>query len=177
MRHLTKSLTCLTLVLLLAGMSGCKDAEVNEDGAVPVSEEAVEETVDETSPPKPGVDLMFYSMPEDPPGHDLVVGEAQILPEIQKPQTGGACPVRIASDGETTKVTILSMTINCCTERVQPSVVVKDGVAEIRIYEYMPDVCECVMQRSVRFALSPFDAEGLEFHIYANDDTEPCVVK
>ncbi|MBU0740780.1 hypothetical protein KKG45_01845 [bacterium] len=124
--------------------------------------------------PHANPDLKHFPMPDVLPGQELVVGAAEIMPEIQKPATGGVCPVTVTVRGDTTEVTILSMSINCCTERVRPSVAVTGGVAEVRIWEYMTDVCECFFMRSVRFRLAPFDPEGLAFRIYANDHTTPC---
>jgi len=49
-------------------------------------------------------------------------------------------------------------------------------VVEIRLYEYLPDVCECLMQRSVAFKLTGFDPTGLEFRIFSNADGTPCHV-
>ena len=56
------------------------------------------------------------------PGAELIVGRVKLLPEIRKPDTGGSCPLAITTSGDTTFVTILSMSINCCTEKVAASI-------------------------------------------------------
>ena len=38
----------------------------------------------------------------------------------------------------------------------------------------MTDFCECFHTRAVRFAVAPFDPEGLEFQVYQNDRMLPC---
>jgi hypothetical protein len=127
--------------------------------------------------PSPAInpDLKHYPQPESLPGAALVVaGATRIMPEIRKPDRGGRCPVTVDVRGDTTYVTLLSLPINCCTEEIAPSVEVKDGVAEIRIWEYMTDICECFTQRAVRFALAPFDPSGLEFHVFLNDRSISC---
>jgi hypothetical protein len=176
----TTRLTGLILLIMLVVLAGCKDSEVNGEtgeAAVAEAEEVIgEEGVDVPVAHSPTADLAFYPMPADLPGQEMVVGDVRIAPEIQKPTTGGDCPVRVSHAGETIKVTILSMTLNCCTEGIKPSVEIADGVVEVRLYEYLPDVCECLMQRSVMFQLTGFDPTGLEFRIYSNADGTPCHV-
>jgi len=165
-RPLRAVLAALACVLAIAG---CKDAERGSDRT---DETAVAEV--DTPAPADNPDLRHYPMPDVLPGQDLLVGEAEIMPEIEAPATGGVCPVTMTVDGDTTEVTILSMSINCCTEQVRPSVSVADGVAELRVWEYMTDVCECFFKRSVRFRLAPFDPDGLTFRVYTNNRTTPC---
>ncbi len=161
----------LAALLLVLAAAGCKVPR--PEGGEAAAEAVVEDVAaDETPAVNP--DLVHFPMPDVLPGQDLVQGETEIMPEIRKPATGGVCPVAVTVDGDTTEVTILSMSVNCCTQRIRPSVEVRDGVAEVRIWEYMTDVCECFLQRSVRFRLAPFDPEGLEFRVFSNNRTAPC---
>jgi len=169
-RHLGAVLAVLSILACALWIAGCKDTQREGEN----TEESAAAAIDTPPAPADSPDLRHYPMPDVLPGQDLLVGEAEIMPEIETPATGGVCPVTVTVDGDTTEVTILSMRINCCTERVRPSVAVADGVAELRIWEYMTDVCECFFQRSVRFRLAPFDPDGLSYRVYANDRKTPC---
>lgn len=167
-------LLCAVLLFVLIAV-GCKEAR--EAGVGAAADSTVQDVAEEVATPvdtTDSPDLVHFPMPDVLPGQELVRGEAEILPEIRKPDTGGACPVTVSVDGDATVITLLSLSVNCCTERIRPSVEVRDGVAEVRIWEYMTDVCECTYQRAVRFRLVPFDPEGLEFRVFANNRSLPC---
>lgn len=167
------------LLALVLALGSCKDAEVNgetagaESATVAVAQDP--SSAGDVAPATPASsDLAFYPMPETLPGEELVVGGVALRPQIQAPERGGECPLRVSSDGTRTKIMVLSKTVNCCTDSIRASVERVGDIVDVRLYEYLPDVCECFNQRSVRLVLEPFDARGLEVRVFANADPEPC---
>ena len=165
----------IVLFLILLA-SGCREtpprAAVSDDPGPARREDAGSARNGEAS--VPAGDLKHFPMPEILPGTELVQGEVALLPPGPAPAPGSPGSLSVFARGDTTVVTVDSIDINCCTKQIRPSVDVRDGVVEIRLWEYMTDVCECFSRRSARFRLAPFDPAGLELLVYGNDRSIPC---
>ncbi len=176
-------LACAALLALVCALGACKDDETSQD-RTPVAEadapappvDAVPAPGDDPRPAPASPDLAFYPMPETLPGEELVAGRVSVRPQVQVPERGGECPLDVRSDGNRTMIMALSKTVNCCTDSIRASVEREGDVVHVRLYEYLPDVCECYNQRSVRLVLEPFDARGLEVRVYGNAEPEACGV-
>jgi hypothetical protein len=166
----------MIVLFLMVLTTGCREtpprAAVADDPGPVRHEGAVVTTTDEAM--VPAGDLKHFPMPENLPGTDLVRGEVELLPPGPAPAPGSPGALSVFVRGDTTVVTVASIDVNCCTKQIRPSVEVRDGIVEIRLWEYMTDVCECFSRRSACFRLAPFDPAGLEFRVYGNDRTSPC---
>ena len=158
----------IVLVALVCALGACKETDVREECVAPppVSETPVASS---TSP-----DPAAFPMLTELPGEAWVAGEIEVGPALGEPGSGGACPIEVTGDGSRTGITVRSVTLNCCTERIRASVERVVGGVDVRFYEYLPDICECMHARSLRLTLAPFDARGLEVRVYMNGATEPC---
>lgn len=167
-RKMSPATACILFILA----AGCREtpprAAVTDDPGPRRTGEVAAAAQDATG------DLKHFPMPEVLPGTDLMQGEVELLPPGPATDPGSPGALSVVVRGDTTVVTVASIDVNCCTKRIRPSVEVRDGVAEIRLWEYMTDVCECFSRRSARFRLAPFDPAGLEFRVYGNDRSIPC---
>ncbi len=173
---MARSVKSLLIVGFLLLTAGCREtpprAAVADDPGVAHGEGAAVGA--DAAATAPAGDLKHFPMPEILPGTDLVRGKVELLPPGPAPAPDGPGALSVVVRGDTTVVTVASIDINCCTKEIRTSVEVRDGVVEIRLWEYMTDVCECFSRRSARFRLAPFDPAGLEFRVYGNDRTTPC---
>ena len=178
MARLVKPLIVSCLLLLAVGCRETPPRAAVTDDPGPARHEdaglATKEATSNDATTPPAGDLKHFPMPEILPGTDLVQGMVELLPPGPVPAPGSPGALAVSVRGDTTVVTVASIDINCCTKQIRPSVEVRDGVVEIRLWEYMTDVCECFTRRSARFRLAPFDPTGLEFRVYGNDRTSPC---
>lgn len=167
-----KPLIVSFLMLLAAGCRETPPRAAVTDDPGPTRHDGAGVTTNDPATAPVG-DLKHFPMPEVLPGTDLVQGKVELLSPGPAPAPDSPGTLSVSVQGDTTVVTVASIDINCCTKQIRPSVEVRDGVVEIRLWEYMTDVCECFSRRSARFRLAPFDPTGLEFRVYGNDRTSP----
>ena len=94
-------------------------------------------------------DLARFPMPAHPAGAERVHGEITSAPAAGKLDT-----LLVARDGGLLRLTARGLRLNCCTERLRAGTAVADGELQVRLYQYLPDVCECFHRRDVTLSVA-----------------------
>jgi hypothetical protein len=147
---------------------GCVGAEQSADLA---AQQPPADTASETATDRPaGADLAGFPMPVTLAGEEHVVGPIRHTAEgVDQHRT---CAVRLQRDADQLAVAVTGLLVNCCTETLRAAVAASDGLVTVRLYQYLPDVCECTHRRDVSFALTGMD-QVTSLAVYLDDGTEP----
>jgi hypothetical protein len=152
----------------LALSLGCAGAEQSADH---VAEQVSTDT--SSSPakkPPAGADLAGFPMPAAPEGEDHVAGLIRhTATGVDQHQT---CAVRLQHEDGQLAVAVTGLLVNCCTETFRAAVVVTDRAVTVRLFQYLPDVCECTHRRDVSFELTDV-GEAASLEVYLDDGSEP----
>ncbi|HPF36452.1 MAG TPA: hypothetical protein P5571_13070 [Candidatus Krumholzibacteria bacterium] len=167
MNGLVRSILALILLLLVGCAGACREAGDARDAAPPAPAAAAAAPAAAPSAPLPG-----FPMPAAPTGEDLVLGEVVLGPAQGEVPPGGGCTLSVEPDGARTVLTVLSAQLNCCTERVRASVDASGETVDVRLYEYLPDLCECIHRRSLTLTLD-LDAGGRAVRVFFNAAPSP----
>jgi len=159
-------ITILTVAALMLCL-GCAGAEKTTDHD---TEAAVETTTDTPPPTTQSADLAGFPMPETLPGEHYVEGEIHHTSKYVN--LVGFYDVAFRREGDKFVVNINGAEVNCCTESLRAAISEKDGAVTVRLYEYLPDVCECTHKRDIWFNLKGIE-EITSVTVYLNDETEP----
>lgn len=150
---------------------GCAGAEKTaEHDSQPVAEQVVVDTTAGTVAAMPSaLDLAGFPMPDTLMGEDHVVEVGHTTKYVQPAQ---GTSFRFRYEGDDVVVNISSLTVNCCTESFRAAVDIVDGALTLRLYEYLPDVCECTHPRDIWVTLKDVgQVESLT--IFLNDAKDP----
>jgi hypothetical protein len=152
----------------LALCLGCAGAEQSADH---VAEHVSTDTASKpgTNPPA-GADLVAFPMPAAPEGEDHVVGPIRhTATGVDQHQT---CAIRLQDDDGQLAVAVTGLLVNCCTETFRAAVAVTSEAVTVRLFQYLPDVCECTHRRDVSFALTGV-GQPASLAVYLDDGPEP----
>lgn len=154
----------LLLVLMPVACTSQDDQPRGETTAGQESEPPAEDAVVQVSR-----DLAHYPMPSSLTGSSHTPGAISSLPH--DPAKGAIGALVFATIADTLKVTVCGVNTNCCTERMATSYVAIDAGADVGLYEYLPDVCECFQVRDVTFNVFPALASGSTVRVFHNGRT------
>ncbi len=148
-------LSALIGILLLTGlvMAACAG---NENSA---NEKA--------RPPAKSSDLSNYPRPAQTSGGEYLPGRVEDL--RRDPERGEAGKLVFSSAEDTLLVMLCGMRVNCCTEKLRASFTLTDSGADVMLYEYLTDVCECFHYRDISFRVYPALEKGKTLRVFAND--------
>lgn len=128
---------------------------------------------DTADPPATGgtaASVPGFPMPDPPFGEEHVAGA--VGHQASADQRASCAATAARADG-LTAVTVTGLRMNCCTMAVRAGVQVRGDTATVRLYEYLPDLCECTHLRDVTFALRGLDGVTT-IEILLNDRPTPA---
>ncbi|MEZ4386986.1 MAG: hypothetical protein R3D98_05320 [Candidatus Krumholzibacteriia bacterium] len=164
------SATGVTTIRALAAMAlvlglGCagRDQTTAREGDRPAAGQTA-------GTPAAGADAAGFPMPAAPAGEDHVVGP--IRHTAAGADQHGTCAVAVRREPERLLVDVTALPVNCCTETLRAAVAVADQAVTVRLYQYLPDVCECTHRRDVAFALAGI-GEASSLAVFLDNGTEP----
>jgi hypothetical protein len=116
-------------------------------------------------------DLAGYPMPANLVGQERLPGVVGF--QTRDPAKGSPGTLFFSTVDDTLLVTVCSMNVNCCTQKIEPSFTITKTGADVVLYEYLPDVCECFRGLDVSFRIYPALASGTSLQVFANGKPAP----
>jgi hypothetical protein len=109
-------------------------------------------------------------MPDTLTGEDYVSSEIHHTTKYVNQQ--GNFSVAFRDENDAVIVNINGLEVNCCTESLRAAITEVDGDVTVRLYEYLPDVCECTHRRDLWFELKGIE-KVTRVTVFLNDAPEP----
>ncbi len=163
--------TILAVFAMLLCM-GCATAENTTDQEAEAVADQTATVPANVVPPATlySADLAGFPMPDTLPGEDYVVGEIHHSTKYVNQQ--GFFSVAFRDENDAVIVNINGLEVNCCTESLRAAITEVDGDVTVRLYEYLPDVCECTHRRDMWFELKGIE-KVTRVTVYLNDAPDP----